>query len=221
MKTFKNLFIKDENEENDGKPKEQLAFPISESFNPTSPRSTGAANQYMGEIIEVYEKGLESINMPGYDFYDFYLVIKASGAENESVYKMAYQMGKALDKNLTSQKLAGDAEYYISKLNEVYKTYSDRGNRKLNALDSELRKEKEDLSNNTSRLESDISNLRQQIITLEQRLSETRTQLAQVEGKYQPQQQVIKLKLEANDHAMEISIQKLKSIRDGILKYIK
>ena len=219
---LKNLFIKDDGEE-EQPPKEQLGFPVSETPG-AMPRQNPAIagdNQYLLEIIEVYEKGLESINMPGYDFYDFYLAVKAAGAENEGVYKMAFQMGKAMDKNVTPQKLSKDAEYYISKLNEVYKTYSEKGAHKLNGLESEMRKQKEDLSNEASSMDREIQNLRQQILTLEQRLSETRSRLAQVEGQYQPQQDVIKQKLQANDHAMQISVQRLSTIRDGILKYIK
>ena len=225
MKSFKNLFIKDESEPEPEKPNEQLAFPVSDSTNPTpsfpSTISTGSSNQYLAEIIEVYEKGLESINMPGYDFYDFYIAVKASGAENDAVYKMAFQMGKTMDKTITPQKLSSDAEYYISKLNEVYRTYSEKGTQKLSGLENELKTEKDRLSLEANGIEGDINKMRQQIMSLEQRLSEARSQLAQADGKYRPQQDVIKQKLQANDQAMKISVQKLNSIKEGILRFIK
>jgi hypothetical protein len=225
MKSFKNLFIKDETPSEE-ESKEQPAFPIIESGapsfqnNPINTPSSGA-NQYLVEIIEVYEKGLESINMPGYDFYDFYLAVKASGAENEAVYKMAYQMGKTMDKNITPQKLASDAEYYVSKLNEVYRTYSEKGAQKLTGLENELKTEKDSLTLEANGIEADINKMRQQIMALEQRLTDVRGNLARVEGKYRPQQDVIKQKLEANDHAMKISVQKLNTIKEGLLKFIK
>ncbi len=222
MKSIKDLFIKNEGEEE--QPSEQLAFPVSNSNTTSSDQNiipaTGS-NQYLAEIIDVYDKGLESINMPGYDFYDFYLAVKASGAENEAVYKMAYQMGKTMDKNINPQKLASDAEYYIGKLNEVYRTYSEKGAQKLHSLENELKTEKENLSLQANGMESDINKLRQEILSLERRLSEVKGNLAQVEGKHRPQQDVIKLKLEANDHAMKISIQKLNTVKACILKYIK
>lgn len=220
-KTIKNLFIKDDSEEEG--PKEGNAFPLSDSDSPASQGAPGSAssNPYLDEITEVYEKGLESINMPGYDFYDFHLAIKAAGAQNEAVFKMAYQMGKTLDSNITPQKLATDADYYISKLNEVYQNYSDKGKQKLNSIASELKAERDGLNAEVNHISSEIVRLKQQIISMEQKLSETRNNLAQVENKYKPQQDVINLKLQANDQAMQLNVKKLTSIKEGILNFIK
>src|SRR5687768_9968529 len=118
MKSFKSLFIKNESEKEE--PQLVNSFPIRESTS-VAIQTPSTPNPYFDEIAEVYEKGLQSINMPGYDFYDFYLAVAAAGAQNESVYKMAYQMGKTLDSNLTPGKLSNDADYYISKLTEVYR----------------------------------------------------------------------------------------------------
>ena len=224
MKSLKHLFIKDDSEED--QPEEKIAFPVVESdsgpsFSQQTPSSNTSSNPYLNEIIEVYEKGLESINMPGYDFYDFYLAVKAAGAQNEAIYKMAFQMGKTMDSSITSHKLSADAEYYISKINDVYKNYSEKGGQKLNGLDAELKTEKENLTGEVNRIEADINKMRQQIMAMEQQLSETRNTLAKVTSKYKPQQDVIKLKLQANDQAMQISIQKLNSIKEAITKYIK
>lgn len=220
MKSFKNLFIKDESEENE--PEVKNSFPISESGRPqsTGTSTPTSSNPFLGEIAEVYEKGLESINMPGYDFYDFYLAIKAAGAQNEAIYKMAFQMGKTLDSNITPHKLTADADYYISKLNEVYQTYSDKGKQKLNSLAAELKADKDGLTSEISHIESEITRLKQQILSMEQKLSETKNHLTKVEGKYKPQQDQINLKLQANDQAMQLSVKKLSSVKEGISKYI-
>lgn len=220
---LKHLFVKDESEED--KPEEKISFPVVESGSTagsgqTSHTPNTGSNPYLNEIIEVYEKGLESINMPGYDFYDFYLAIKAAGAQNEAIYKMAFQMGKTMDASVTAKKLAADAEYYISKINDVYKTYSEKGGQKLESLESELTKEKENLTQEVNRIEADINKMRQQIMALEQKLSETRNDLMKVSTKYKPQQDVIRQKLQASDQAMQVSIQKLNSIKDGINKHL-
>lgn len=220
MKSFKNLFIKDESEENE--PQEKNSFPVSESGKPVNAGSSAppSSNPFLGEITEVYEKGLESINMPGYDFYDFYLAIAAAGSQNEAIYKMAFQMGKTLDSNITPQKLMADAEYYISKLNEVYQNYSDKGKQKLNSLAAELKADKDGLTSEITHIEGEITRLKQQILSMEQKLSETKNHLNKVEGKYKPQQDQINLKLQANDQAMQISVKKLASVKEGISKYI-
>jgi hypothetical protein len=226
MKSLKHLFIKDDSEEEQAE--EKMAFPVVEPnlsqnshFSPSMPSPGNTSNAYLNEIIEVYEKGLESINMPGYDFYDFYLAVKAAGAQNEAIYKMAFQMGKTMDSNITSQKLATDADYYISKINDVYKTYSEKGSQKLNSLESELKAEKENLTSEINQVEAEINKMRQRIMEMEQKLSETRNELVKVGSKYKPQQDVIRLKLQANDQAMQVSIQKLNSIKEAITKYIK
>lgn len=220
MKSLKHLFIKDETEpeQNDEKP----SFPISASnFNQSNAPTNTTSNPYLGEIIEVYEKGLESINMPGYDFYDFYLAIKAAGSQNEAIYKMAFQMGKTVDANITPQKLASDAEFYVSKINEVYQSYAQKGSHKLQGLGADQNAERENLTNQAKVLEADIYKLKQEIISMEQKLSEARNQLNKVNEKYKPQEDTIKQKLLANDQAMQVSVQKLNSVKEGILKYIK
>jgi hypothetical protein len=225
MKSLKHLFIKEDSEEE--QPEEKMAFPVEPASSPNASFSQPAAspstssNPYLNEIIEVYEKGLESINMPGYDFYDFYLAVKAAGAQNEAVYKMAFQMGKTMDSGITAQKLAADADYYISKINDVYKTYSEKGGQKLNGLEDESKTEKESLTNEVNQIEAEINKMRQQIMAMEQKLSETRNNLVKVSSKYKPQQDVIRQKLQANDQAMQVSIQKLNFIKDAITKYIK
>jgi hypothetical protein len=225
MKSLKNLFIKEDEEQEAPAKEEKLAFPVggTESFPGQNQKMTPSTstNPYFEEIIEVYEKGLNSINMPGYDFYDFFLAIKAAGSQNEAVYKMAFQMGKAMDGNITSQKLSNDAEYYVSKINEVHQTYSQQGNSKLSSLESELRKEKDSLAAEISQMEINVNKMKQEIIAIEQRLLQTRSTLNGVESKYKPQQDEIRQKLIANDQAMETSIQRLNAVKEGIIKFIK
>ncbi|NJM25371.1 MAG: hypothetical protein HC859_07670 [Bacteroidia bacterium] len=218
MKTFKNLFIKDD-EEDDDKPEASHGFPVTGSNQ--SRVESASASPFLEEIVEVYEKGLQSINMPGYDFYDFFLAIKAAGAQNEAVYKMAFQMGKTLDPSITADKLMQDAEYYVSKINEVYKTYSEQGRSKLNGLEAQQGADKQKLSNDVARVESEIARMKQQIMAMEATLTETRADLAKVDGAYKPQRDQIQQKLAANDQAMHLCVQKLNGIKENIAKYLR
>lgn len=220
MKSFKDLFIKPEFEEENNSSSNNLHFPKGD-INPLESREQAkSTNKFLPEIIEVYEKGLQSINMPGYDFYDFFVAVKAAGSQDESIYRMAFQMGKTMDSSITKEKLSSDAEYYLSKINEVYQTYTNKGREKLESLTNEMRAERDQLNNGNSQLEAEISNLKQQIINLEKKLAETQKDLVKLEDKYKPQSEMIQSKLQANDQAMEISIQKLNSIKEGILKYL-
>jgi len=220
MKAFKNLFIKEDEPEIVSAPPQKPGFPVTDSSSSSSGPNT-PASPYINEIVEVYEKGLQSINMPGYDFYDFYLAIKAAGSQNEAVFKMAFQMGKTMDGNITPQKLVADAEYYISKINEVYRTYADQGKQKLDSFDKELQNERQKLSSEASLIETDLNNLRQKIVVLEKQLNETRAKLNGVDNTYKPQQDVIRQKLSANDQAMHVCVQKLNSVKESILNYLR
>jgi hypothetical protein len=230
MKSFKDLFIKSDDEEEPGKNDQPVAepavgFPISKEQTPSQNKSSSLtnanANPYLEEIIQVYEKGLESINMPGYDFYDFFTAIKAAGAHNEAIFKMAFQMGKTMDNSLTPQKLSSDAEFYLSKLRDVHQKFADQGQQKLGSINSQLRTERDSLSSDAVAMETQISNMKQQIADVERKLSETRAALAKVDDKYKPQQDVIEKKLQANDLALQTSLQRLNSVRDAILQYLK
>jgi hypothetical protein len=230
MKSFKDLFIKSEDEEGEGQKEQPVSasvtgFPVTSQPPSSSSQSPGFnksnENPYLDEISEVYEKGLQSINMPGYDFFDFFTAIKAAGAQNEAIFKMAFQMGKTMDNSLTPQKLASDAEFYLSKLRDVHQKYADQGQQKLGSLNSQLRAERENLSKDANAMEVDISKLKQQILDLERRLSETRISLSKVDEKYKPQQDVIEKKLQANDLALQSSLQSLNVVRDAILLYLK
>jgi hypothetical protein len=221
MKNLKDLFIKSDDEEEEKTPEKQPSFPINDSVSTPNVPQAKSNNPYLAEIIEIYEKGIESMNMPGYDFYDFYVAVKAAGAHNDTVYKMAFQMGKTMDSNVTAEKLANDAEYYLSKINEVYQRYSDQGKQKLESLASQSRTESANLSGEANQIEAEISKLKQQIQSLDRKLAETKGALSKVDEKYKPQQDVIQQKLKANDNAMEISVQKINNIKDGIVKFLK
>src|SRR5687767_3998523 len=139
LKNWKSLFVKDlESDTEKDKPESTFSFPVNAT---THTANTGAApviptatDPVVSEVIEVYESGLDSINMPGYDFYEFYKAISSIGHANEHTYQLAYQMAKSLDKTITAQKLTADAEFYISKINEVHGQYVNQGQQKLNTL---------------------------------------------------------------------------------------
>lgn len=224
--SWKDLFIKEEGEDENKsseKTTDKPSFPLSSGSSNPGIIQDGikSNNPFLAEIIEVYEKGLESINMPGYDFYEFYSAVKASGLQTDTVYKMAFQMGKTMDAGVTPEKLVSDADYYLSKINEVYQQYSSQGRQKLESLSAQQRNESESLSNEAAKIEADITKLKQQLQSLDKKLSETRSAMSKVGDKYKPQQEVIQQKLVANDKAMELSTQKIVNVKDGIAKYLK
>ena len=229
LKNFKSLFVKTDEEDTEPKPTktEDISFPVhtpTPSAAPTfMPSATPQAisDPTINEVIKVYETGLESINMPGYDFYEFYQSILVAGNSSEQAYNMAFQMAKTLDKTITPQKLTHDAEFYISKINEVYSQYVTQGQAKLNSIQEKKSAEKTKLTAEIDQASSRISQLKAELHQLEADINNKRNSLTKIDDSYYPQEKSIKEKLNANDFARKTSIDKLNIIKDGILRYIK
>lgn len=228
MKNWKNLFVKSDEKESrkEESISENFSFPVSGNVStPGQPSPTynpqPVNDPVVNEVLQVYEKGLDSINMPGYDFYEFYQAVTSIGVSNEQTYKMAYQMAKTLDKTITSQKLMNDAEFYISKINEVYSQYVTQGQQKLNSLQEQKSGEKIKLTGEIDQSAMRVAHLRSELQQLESEITQKRNVLAKIDEGFYPQEKSIREKLNANDLARKTSIDKLNMIKDGILKFIK
>jgi flagellar biosynthesis chaperone FliJ len=227
MKNWKSLFVKSDEEEEKPAPKtstDSFSFPVGNTPVTSAPSVSagGSMDQsVLNEVVAVYEKGVDSINMPGYDFYEFYKAISTIGNAGEQAYNMAYQMAKSMDGNITPQKLVSDAEFYISKINEVHSQYTMQGQQKLNSLEAEKNSEKNKLMTEIEQGTQQVNQLRNQLQALESEINQKRITVSTVDGKYHPQESSIRQKLLANDNAKQISITKLLAVKEGIQKNIK
>ncbi len=172
-------------------------------------------------MIGTYEAGLDAINMPGYDFYEFYMAVSAGGDSSPQVYQMAYQMAKAFDKSVSARKLLQDAEFYISKINEVHGQYVSQGQQKLNALRDQRQAEQRSLQQEADHATQRISQLKAELQQLETLIREKQQALASIDNNSKPQENSIREKLQANDLAKKASIEKLTAIKTGIQQFIK
>ncbi|MBP6431147.1 MAG: hypothetical protein KA319_05220 [Ferruginibacter sp.] len=227
IKNWKSLFVKDESQpEANSTPKQNtsdLSFPVNNSSGTSSNTYNAVSTELSAEtkeVMEVYEKGLDSINMPGYDFYEFYKAIQTAGPHNQQAYNMAFQMAKAMDNTLTIQKLANDADFYISKINEVHNQYVTQGQQKLNEISSQRQTEKTDLAKAIDQKVMRLAQLRAELTDLENELQSKRNALAKVDDAYMPKEQAIRSKLNANDMAKGNSTSKLIAVKDNIQKFI-
>lgn len=228
MKNWKSLFVKETGTEAAKKETtESYSFPVTDPTPVQTSSGSGftaappAVDATVKEVLDVYESGLDSINMPGYDFYEFYKAITSIGQVNEHTYQLAYQMAKSLDKTVTAQKLMTDAEFYISKINEVHGQYTSQGQQKMNALQQQKNTDKDKLQREIDAGATRISQLRAELQQLEADINQKRSILAKTDESFNPQEKTIREKLMANDMARKISIEKLNAIKEGILKYIK
>lgn len=229
LKNWKSLFVKsDETEVEKKSSEETLSFPVNNAnagstftSNSYTPPPTPVTDPVVQEVIEVYESGLESINMPGYDFYEFYKAISSTGQAGEHTYQLAYQMAKSLDKTITVQKLMNDAEFYISKITEVHGQYVSQGQSKLRSLEEKKAADKGQLQGEIDRGSARISQLKAELQQLEAEMNQKRGVLSKIDESFYPQEKAVREKLMANDTARKASIDKLNAIKEGIFKFIK
>ncbi|TAD88643.1 MAG: hypothetical protein EAY75_05320 [Bacteroidetes bacterium] len=234
LKNWKSLFVKTEDDdpaENGGtaqqkKATEQsdtFAFPVQNGPQPVAAAQTAMAtgsNKALEEVLKVYEQGLDSINMPGYDFFEFYKAVSAAGQPNSQIYNMAFQMASTMDKTVTVHKLTSDAEFYISKINEVHGQYGSQGLQKINAITTAKSSEKSKLAAAVEQANMRIAQLRVELQSLEKEVHQNRDALAKVDASYAEQEQSVRLTMSANDQARQQSIAKLNAVKDGINNFI-
>jgi DNA-binding transcriptional MerR regulator len=231
MKSWKSLFIKEEEEKTN-----PPSFPISNTVKPSNPGQNSEVNfpktepvfkmdsevrnSVFEEVLSVYAKGLDSINMPGYDFYEFYMAIDAIKEPNEIAYQMAFKMAKTMDTNLSTSKMVQDADFYLSKIKEVHKQYETQGKQKLKSLESEMSKEESELTKEITKMNSEIESFKSQISALEKKSQKASVDLKDIPKNYEPKLKSIEEKMNANHKAMEISVNKINLVKEGIQKYL-
>jgi len=98
------------------------------STTPTNNFSTGVSNEHLQQTLELYQNGFDSLNQPGYDFYEFYQSVVKTGPTNPQVYQMALTMANVVDKTLTKDKLIEQAGFYTTEINKVYSSFDEKGN---------------------------------------------------------------------------------------------
>lgn len=224
IKNWKSLFVKQEDQTPETTNVPSPSFPISDHFTTNGtipPKAEDAIDPDVKEVMDIYEKGLDSINMPGYDFFEFYRAVSMAGYNNEQAYNMAYQMATTMDTTVSVQKLVSDAEFYISKINEVHSQYVTQGQQKLNLLKEKKSSEKNELGKSLDQATMRVAQLRAELHQLETEIKSKRESLAQIDNKYLPQEQVVRDKMDANDIARNNSTSKLTLVRDHIQKFIK
>lgn len=227
IKNWKSLFVKGQDAEPEKieNKADSFSFPVNNNNTSTHQpaaqiSSTPANDPVINEVLQVYESGLDSINMPGYDFYEFYKAIHSTNNVGEQTYHMAYQMAKTLDKTITPAKLLQDAEFYISKINEVHSQYVTQGQQKLNSIQTTKNNDKSKLQSEIDQATARISALRAELQQLEADINTKRSTLSRIDEGFAPQERSIREKLMANDHARKNSIDKLNVIKEGIQRFI-
>ncbi len=214
--SWKGLFINDSEgvEESESvkseTPKRKVSTKQSVSKFPESAPSVSPVNSNtLSTIIEMYEAGFESLNKPGYDFYEFFKAIKAVGSNDPSVYKMALSMAQSVESKVTKTTLLIEANYYIDEIKKVHKQYETQGKLKKTQFQNSQETQKRNLK-------TEISGLERELLELQNKISAKKNQLQSLDSNEISEIAEIDQKIIANDQAKEKILETITTVVDGI-----
>ena len=197
-------------------------FPTQEASTPTftpTPIATftpsvPVSNDYLVKALEVYQKGFDSLNQPGFDFYEFYQSVASGGIDNPAVYAMAFQMASAMDKSISKAGLVQQADFYLAEIQKVYEEYVSKGQAKRQEVESLKVNENQSLTN-------ELNDMTHQLEALKTQIEDRTRKLSLIDGKYNPQLSEIDSKLAANTTAKDRILGSIQTVKQGINNNVK
>jgi hypothetical protein len=177
-------------------------------------QATNVSNEVLAKTLEMYEAGFDSLNQPGYDFYEFFKAVMAGGIDNPAIYGMAFGMGSAMDKSITKDKLLMQSDFYITEINKVYNDYVAKGNGKRQEVINQKNHENESLV-------GELNLMRQQLEQLQVQISDRENKLSVIDSKYGPVLAEVETKIAANDLAKQKIVGSIEQVKNGIINNLK
>jgi hypothetical protein len=170
-------------------------------------------NPFINEIIGVYEKGFDSLNLADFDFFELYKSVLAVGITNPQSYQMAFTMGKSIKPDLTKEFLLEKSKFYIEEIEKVYTKFNATGTTRKNDLDMSITRDKVNLTKS-------ISDLEIKILELQKELESKKMELSRIDSDNQQQFSEIQLKIEANNFAKHKILDSINLVVTGINQYL-
>lgn len=225
---FKKLFINtDEPQEevksevkSEVKKESSVKFPSSNEFETQTStkqnKSQGNPDiqKHLEKFAEIYHTTFEGLNQPGYDFFEYYTAVISGDISDSKTYVMAFNMGKAMDKTITKEKLLEYSEYYVAETNKIYNKFITDGNAKKQDLENQKHTENENLS-------SELTSLKQQLESIKVQIQDKENKLSLIDNKYQPLIFEVENKLTANDEARNKMMSTIETVKQGIINNLK
>lgn len=175
------------------------------------PQVSTVDNNVLSTIIEMYESGFESLNQPGYDFYEFFKAVKAVNSHEPAIYKMALTMAQGVDKKVTKSTLLTQADFYIAEIEKVHQQYETQGNSKKTQIQHTQKTKKESLS-------SEIASLEKKLMEIQNQISEKKNELHSIDANLITEVAEIDQKILANNKAKAKILETIMTVVDGIRK---
>lgn len=220
---WKSLFFNNESEDKGGQrgnehipsnlPNNETRFPVESNISSSTGSANMLKNPYFEEILNVYEKGFNSLNLEDFDFFELYKSVVAVGVTNPQSYHMAFTMGKTIKSDLTKEYLLEKSVYYLTEIDKVYQKYNTIGNQKKSDLDTTITRDKVNLT-------KEISDLETQIAELQATLEKKKSELGRIDADNMGHYLEIQLKIEANEFAKKKITDSINLVVSGINQFL-
>lgn len=191
----------------------ETKFPSQVSMPSSLEGNSTLSNPYINEILDVYQKGFDSLNQENFDFFELYKSVLAVGINNPQSYQMAYMMGKSIKPDLSKEFLLEKAKFYSAEIEKVYSKYDSTGNAKKRELIDQQNRENANLTKS-------ISDLEIKIIELQRELESKKLDLNRLDANYAQPIQETQLKIEANNIAKGTILDSIQNVVNGINQYL-
>ena len=195
-----------------GFPKTEPAV-VTPTFTST-PSTKGVSEEQLAKALATYTNGFDSLNQPGYDFYEFYQAVIGAGIENPQIYTMAFAMGTGMDKSITKSKLISQSDFYLTEINKVYNDFVTKGNAKRQEVIDQKNHENQSLM-------GELDLMKQQLEQLETQIADRQNKLSVIDSKYGPIISEVENKLTANNMAKDKIVNSIELVKQGINNNLK
>jgi hypothetical protein len=184
-----------------------LKFPTASVVTPVIGNTN--CEPHMSAVMDQYEKGFESLNQPGVEFYEYFKSVSGAGIDNPTAYTMAFNMLRSLEPTLTKEKLNTTAQFYLAEIDKVHQKFDASGKQKIAELENGKRTE-------DAQLRSELALLEQQQVALANQIAGKNAALNKIESKYAPEIEEVGCKLAANDVAKTRITGTIQTVINGI-----
>lgn len=179
------------------------------------------SDEFVEELRNRFRKILEDKNQPGFDFYEFSLMLlRTSSSPNVEHFKTAYEGAKLLNPNCSQAFLLESAAFYKSELQKAFEATVSAGEQKKGKLNADKDKERKQLNNEATNIEQQLAKLKQQIADLEKAQTEKLTALNGIDSKFSELFAEIEHKIQATIAAKDGVANEIALIETGIKQYI-
>jgi len=162
--------------------------------------------------LKVYQL-LENMNKQGIDFFEVWNAATEMGGATATNIKAAYTSLRFADKSLNKAKMLESGTYYMTNLQNVLKTETQK------RLDekSKIEKEKEQVAGN---LAAEITSIEQQLTALQDKLAAKKQERDTINEKYEPTIADINHRISSGQQSVNSVVTEMQQVMDVIQKEI-